>query len=229
MLKICSTGVAYQTPKRIGFVILGFAVFQVMVIAAKAACEASENKIISDDRKYCCPYPVIPWFRKLIPSARKELDLILLIHGFIDRIAVRVLKVVLFGVVVIATILLLVTFKQSFEQRTSRTGEKESKMSGREVKVIKSVMALCAIFIIPFTPEVIFSSVEFFCIRYDVISVSDFDLKPFYIRELVLFLRIINHAINTFVYLAVNSNFKKIFMEMFYPKGILLKMCVTSK
>ena len=200
-----------------------------MVIAAKAACVVIEKKIISDDGKRWSPYPKMPWFRILIPSAREKLDLIVVIDRSIDMIAVRVLKGVLFGVVVIATILLIVLFKRSFEKKISMTGNKDSKMSVKEVKVIKSVIAVCAVYIITFTPEVIYSSVEFFFVRYDVLSDFDFDIKTFYIHELVLLLRTVNHSINIFVYLAVNSNFKKIFMGMFCPKCKLPKMCVTSK
>ncbi|GFS15657.1 peptide receptor GPCR [Elysia marginata] len=125
---------------------------------------------------------------------------------------------VLYTAIVVGTVLLVAKFTQTIQVKKSLTGgQGPEKMSNKEKKLIKSVIAVCVIYITTCTPLNV----------YDTLWYTNIIDHIFLLDRCLYLVRGLNHALNIFVYIAVNSNFRKEFKSMFcfccIDKGPMLK------
>ena len=121
---------------------------------------------------------------------------------------VRLFNPILYGIIVIATILLIIAFKRSIRVRKSLTDKTKAGNSVKENRLVQSVIAVCVIFIVTSSPRNIIKILDRFHTRLPY-PYSTFT------TELSALLEAINHAIYIFVYVSFNSKFRARFKGLF--------------
>ena len=111
----------------------------------------------------------------------------------------------LYSAIAIETTVLVVLFKRSIQARKSLTGTKGTKkISTREAKLVKSVIAVCLIYMVTNLPQNIWDTA--------------WSIKEFYMflsATITKLFRSFNHAMNIFVYLAINPRYRHHFQLLF--------------
>ncbi|GFR83330.1 chemosensory receptor A [Elysia marginata] len=119
---------------------------------------------------------------------------------------------ILYAAIVIGTVLLVFKFWQSVRVKQSLMAVKgPQKMSAAEKRLIKSVVAVCVIYIVTVTPLNLTDTLYFIDSNLVPLNV----LWVYVLMLAVSLTRSFNHAINIFVYLVVNSNYRKQFINLF--------------
>ena len=111
----------------------------------------------------------------------------------------------LYSAIAIETTVLVVLFKRSIQARKSLTGTQGTKkISTREAKLVKSVIAVCLIYMVTNLPQNIWDTA--------------WSIKEFYMflsATITKLFRSFNHAMNIFVYLAINPRYRHHFKLLF--------------
>ena len=117
---------------------------------------------------------------------------------------------ILYGIIVVATILLIIAFKRSIREKKSLTGKTKAINSAKEKRLVPSVIAVCVIYIFTAGPRQMLFIIGLFDLRF-------INRGPYYIYAMVLFILLlaVNHSINIFVYLTMNSKFRGRFKVLF--------------
>ncbi|GFS23392.1 FMRFamide receptor-like [Elysia marginata] len=126
----------------------------------------------------------------------------------------------LYGTIVLGTALLVVAFLRSIQMKNSLTENKDSpKMSAKEKRLVKSVIGICMIYIVTCTPRNVYQTI----IAFGANNLNTAISKMITQRSVETLLSF-NHAVNIFVYIVVNTNFRKQFAELFcfccYDRGV---------
>ena len=119
--------------------------------------------------------------------------------------AIKIVNPILYGTIVIATILLIIAFGRSIRERKSLTNKTKGGNSAKELRLVQSVIAVCVIFIVTSSLKNVVRIMDLINIRWRISPVYPY--LP-YIDELVDLREAVNHSINIFVYLVVNSKFR---------------------
>ena len=117
-----------------------------------------------------------------------------------------------FIVIVIGTIFLITKFKESRMLRGSMTGSE--KLSDKDIRLVRSVISICIIFIAGSSPSVLLYvvSTAFPSLHFD---------NPYlgHLTNLIqivgVTLQAVSCSVNIFVYLRMGSRYKQIFLQMF--------------
>ena len=125
---------------------------------------------------------------------------------------------VMYVLLLLGTTLFIIVFKRSIQSRKSLTAGKKRNNSTKERRLMKSVLLVCIIFIITSGPLSIDRLIRFFfhTIDYTELVRRDSHGKGYFIP--IDILKSINHCFNIFVYLTMNSKFRRIFCHMFCLK-----------
>ena len=125
---------------------------------------------------------------------------------------------VMYVLLLLGTTLFIIVFKRSIQSRKSLTAGKKQNNSTKERRLMKSVLLVCIIFIITSGPLSIDRLIRFFFHTIDYMELIRRDPhgKVYFIP--IDILKSINHCFNIFVYLTLNSKFRRIFCHMFCLK-----------
>ncbi|GFS17591.1 chemosensory receptor A [Elysia marginata] len=118
---------------------------------------------------------------------------------------------IFYGLIFVGTILLIAAFIRSVYLKKTLTEKKGSmKMSTKELKIIQSVILICIIYISTCAPK------NAYKLQDNLLQVNWMPSIFIFLREdAVDLIQAFNHALNLFVYLAVNSNFREQFKHIF--------------
>ena len=127
-------------------------------------------------------------------------------------------NVVMYVLLLLGTTLFIIVFKRSIQSRKSLTAGKKQNHSTKERRLMKSVLLVCIIYIITSGPLSIDRLIRFFFHTIDGMQhiLRDTHGKVYFIP--IDILKSINHCFNIFVYLPMNSKFRRIFCHMFCLK-----------
>ena len=131
-------------------------------------------------------------------------------------------NVIAYILLLVGTILFLVIFKRSIQTRKSLTAKKKQSDSAKETRLMLSVLVVCVVYILTSGPRTIDRMIESIRLGEFFRSEGKIYLEmriPSYAKYVFLVLQAINHCFNIFVYLAINSTFRKIFCKMFMLKS----------
>ena len=194
------------TPKVTICVIFGFVVFQIasMVVPAALTGHAqnsyydSYNKTTDDVRDQL-------WYRFMF---------VYHIRHYIKLIVTHFFNMALYGIIVLETILLIFFFKLKMKSRTSLVGKKIARNSAKERRLVKSVIGVCVFFIITSLPR---NMEELYTLWPGKYLALNLNLHTLFVITYGLYqlLHGVNHSFNLFVYIAVNSKFRRSFLDLF--------------
>ena len=125
---------------------------------------------------------------------------------------------VMYVLLLLGTTLFIIVFKRSIQSRKSLTAGKKQNNSTKERRLMKSVLLVCIIFIITSGPLSIDRLIRFF---FHTIGGMEFEHRKVHGKVYFIpidILKSINHCFNIFVYLPMNSKFRRIFCHMFCLK-----------
>ncbi|GFS13326.1 chemosensory receptor B [Elysia marginata] len=121
--------------------------------------------------------------------------------------------------IILGTALLVIMFIRSVRIRNSLRGkEATQKLSSKEMRIIKSVIGVCVLYVVTCAPLNVYDAASTLKIFID---------NSFLFDRLAYLTKSFNHAGNIFVYLAINSNFRRQLISLFCPCRKLEK--TTSK
>ena len=113
----------------------------------------------------------------------------------------------LYGLIIIETVVLVIVFTRSVRARAVLVANQgTTKMSTKEVRLIKSVIAVCVIYIVTCSPQNVFGTL----LR---VNIQAADGRLFW--PLTYFARSLNHVMNIFAYLSMNAHFRAQFRSLF--------------
>ena len=200
------------TPKRTTGVILGYLIYLVMTTLALNLLTWWRHLITTDRSNYNRSYHK-QWnmyISKMLPDVQSKWMTITKIEDFGRMAMVKMPNPILYGIITIATILLIIAFKRSIRERKSLAGKTKASNPAKGQRLVQSVIAVCVIFIATSSPKNIMSLLDavspgwFYNIHYGL-----------YITNLGDLLEAINHSCNIFVYLSMNSKFIGRFKGLF--------------
>ena len=148
--------------------------------------------------------------RKWIPSVLNKSRFLYSILYKTQLVALYLSNNFLYGLVILETTLLIIFFKRSVKDRKAMLGDKKPNDTVKEKRLIQSVIAVCAIYIVTAFPKTL-SRINF------LINFSDY-LNYTTIKRLLEFFDVINHSVNIFVYLKMNRRFRDKFISLFCSK-----------
>ena len=193
--------------------ILGFMVLMVLGLAVKFVADVYPSIVYNDQASYRYGF----FLHRLIKCSLKKLaiaDLIKLCSSAI----ISACPVIMFALLLLGTTLFVIVFKRSIQLRKSLTANKNQKDSTKERRLMKGILLVCIIYIITSGPISIQRMCDyFFTIARKDISISSIVISGYFYIP-VHILKSINHCFNIFVYLPMNSKFRRIFCQMFCLK-----------
>ena len=123
-----------------------------------------------------------------------------------------------FVIVVVGTVFLISRFKQSRQLRLAMKGPERpaDEMSGKDIRLIRTVISICIIYIICATPNVFLYAASTI---YPPLNIGNLYLKNFSLLLYVIgdLFQAISSSVNIFVYWAMGSKFKDTFRQTFLP------------
>ena len=199
--------------------ILAYWIYVVMTILAFNVVKWWRMHVYGDLSNYIIVYDKewnVSYYMMLPNITRKSIELRNI--DFYGRLVmVKMTNQILYGIIAIATILLIMAFKRSVRERKSLTGKTKTSDSAREKRLVQSVIAVCVIFILTSSPINI--------MRIEKVISDKWSYNLFlypYVNRVSYLLEAFNHSINIFVYLSTNSKFRGRF------KGLLGSTSVRS-
>ena len=134
------------------------------------------------------------------------------------RLSINIVpNAIIYILLLVGTILFLVVFKRSIQARKSLTATKKQSDSAKEKRLMQSVLVVCVIYILTSGPRTIEKMISTGSNLFANINLLVH--IPSYVKYVFLVLQAINHLFNIFVYLAINSTFRKIFCKIFMPRS----------
>ena len=129
-------------------------------------------------------------------------------------------NMVCFVQVILGTFFLISSFKQSRQLRSkmSGTGEKSNKLSNKDVRLIRSMIFISAVYICGTAPNVLLYIVSSAYPSLQVDNPYLGYLHSFFLL-IVMVIQAISCSVNIFVYISMGSSFKKKLREMFCCKS----------
>ena len=194
------------TPNRTAGVILGFLAFLVTTTLTVNLLDEWSRAVFHDKASHhqVCDKETITSFYSRLPDTQRVYVTIIDIIFYGLLIMVDMMNPILYLTIMVGTGLLIIAFKNSIREKKSLTGKTKSGNSVKETSLVQSVIAVCNIFIVTSSSIIRVRIIDSIDIRWRVGS-SDL---PYYVNGLVSFLEVVNHSINIFVYLAMNSKFR---------------------
>ena len=202
------------TPKRTTGMVLGYLVYLVMTTLAFSTI-AWWRRVISSDRSN---YHIVRYdketnrsYYRMLPDVSKKYLQLEHVQYTGRLIMLNMVNPILYGTILIATILLIVAFKKSIQVRKSLTDKTKAGNSAKEKRLVQSVIAVFVIFIVTSGPKNLVKLMDIvgqFWLNYNSWRRSLGFIYAEYIDELAIFVEAVNHSINIFVYLSMNSKFR---------------------
>ena len=188
--------------------ILGYFIFVMTMFITSMALKFVRMRIYADPANYKNYYiyysETSQNFSRIYPDLIRKSNLFLDLQNYIVLDTLMYANVTLYGIIAVATILLIVVFKRSIRDRQSMLGKTTTNISAKETRLVQSVIVVCAIFIFTSGPVHFIEIMGSFGVRYDW-RVS------FVLGIICQIAEAANHSINIFVYLAMNSKFRNTF------------------
>ena len=197
--------------------ILGYLLFQALGAAVNFGAEEYTSLLFSDPSSY----DFFSW--ELNDCAKQKVEIADQVRYYTAAIAIIAPNVIMYALLLLGTILFVIVFKRSIQARKSLTAKTKPGDSARERKLMRSVLAVCILYTITSAPKSVDRVFENLFLASDTSKASS---NYFSITTLASFtvpiniLQSINHCFNIFVYMSMNSKFRRIFCQMF-----CLKMC----
>ena len=120
-----------------------------------------------------------------------------------------------FPVVLITTAFLIVRLKQSLKWRGTAVNKPDND-SGKEKRVVRSVILICSMFICCFLPNLAILTVRASYPQFSLISPRlKWFVRIFYL--FAFFFQTLNSSINIFIYYSMSSRYRGIFKDVFLP------------
>ena len=203
------------TPKRTTGMVLGYLVYLVMTTLAFSII-AWWRRVIKYDLSN---YHIVRYdtetnrsYYRMLPDVFKKYLQLRHVQYTGRLVMLNMVNPILYGTILIGTILLIVAFKRSIQVRKSLTDKTKAGNSAKEKRLVQSVIAVCVIFIVTSCPKnlvKLMDIVDQFWLNYNNWWRRSLGfLYTEYIDELAIFVEAVNHSINIFVYLLMNSKFR---------------------
>ena len=128
-------------------------------------------------------------------------------------------NIFLYGVIILATILLIILFQRSNRRRKILIAKHKSDDSAKETKVYKAVIWVCVLYIFTAGPNNVFRMLLYLGLLVKLENGHNMILTSMYCQHFVMVIHSLNHSTNIFVYLSVNSRFRKQFCKTFLFKN----------
>ena len=202
------------TPKRTTGMVLGYLVYLVMTTLAFNIISWWQH-VISSDRSN---YHIVGYdtetnrsYYGMLPDVSKKFIQMIRIEETGRLVMLKMVNPILYGTILIGTILLIVAFKRSIQVRKSLTDKTKAGNSAKEKRLVQSVIAVCIIFIVTSGPKNLVTLMD--TVGEDWLNYNNWwrrigSIYAEYIDELAIFVEAVNHSINIFVYLSMNSKFR---------------------
>ena len=213
------------TSRRTAGMILGYIVYQVTMNLALNLLEWWIGVLVTEPayRYIYFDKGLNMSFSAFLPGVREKMIKLDGIQDLGRLVTINMVNPILYGTIVIATILLIIAFRRSIRERKSLTDKTKGGNSAKETRLVQSVIAVCVIFIVTSSPRNVIRIMDLLNIRWRISPVYPY--LP-YIDNLVDFLEAVNHSINIFVYLSMNSKFRGRFKGLF---GFTSVVCTTRQ
>ena len=194
------------TPNRTAGVILEFLAFLVTTTLTVNLLDERSKAVFHDKASYHLVHDkeTITFFYSRLPDTHWSYRTFISISFYGLLVMVDMMNPILYLTIMIATGLLIIAFKNSIREKKSLTGKTKAGNSVKETRRVQSVIVVCVIFIVTSTSIIRVRIIDSIDIRWRVGSSG----LPYYVNELASFLEVVNHSINIFVYLAMNSKFR---------------------
>ena len=195
------------TPRFITSTILGYTAVQTAAFLSYVVLYDLNLRIAGDPASFFVDNDT---YLKWIPSRLNKSRFLLSILFRTKLVALYLSNNILYGLVILETTLLIIFFKRSVKDRKAMLGDKKPNDTVKEKRLIQSVIAVCAIYIVTAFPKTLLRMN--FSLRFSP------HLSLTTVQRSLEFFDLINHSVNIFVYLKMNRRFRDKFIKLFCSK-----------
>ena len=194
--------------------ILGYALLQALGLVIVVASNEYISSVYSDPGSYNGV------FGRLGTCARRKLDITMKVMWYTTVYVKSGSNFIMYSLLLLGSILFIIVFKRGIQARKSLTAKKKHSDSVKERRLMQSILVMCIIYIITSGPRTVNRILQ---LIFNLVE-SDFEVMYYsvarqqYFIVLQFMLQSINHSFNIFVYLSMNSKFRRIFCQMFCLK-----------
>ena len=195
------------TPRFITSTILGYTAVQAAAFLSYVVLYQLNFRIVADPASYFVDNATrLKW----IPSVLNKSRFLIITLFRTQLVALYLSNNFLYGIVILETTLLIIIFKRSVKDRKAMLGDKKPNDTAKEKRLIQSVIAVCAIYIVTAFPKTLLR------VNYSLRFSPYLSLTT--IQRTLEFFDLINHSVNIFVYLKMNRRFRDKFISLFCSK-----------
>ena len=155
------------------------------------------------------------WFSAVLCVYKRQ-TILFLIRSYGNGLVFALTTLVSYALLLLGTVVFVMVFKWSILKRKSLTTRKRKGDSAKETRLMLSVFVICVIFIITGGPRTIYRMADYFFIPLK----KSTGITYFILADVFALLQAVNHTFNIFVYLGMNTQFRKTFCNIFMLKRI---------
>ena len=197
--------------------ILGYVPIQALGVACQFVADAYWSEVESDP----ISYQEDGYYWELTPCAQRRKEIASKVKWYTSAIVTACPNVIMYALLLLGTTLFVIVFRKGIVARKSLTAKREQIESSRERRLMQSVLVVCIIFILTSGLRSVARMLRYFSeaggrsgLLNDIVNFTHNSSFSF----VVFFLQAINHCFNIFVYLLMNSKFRRSYCKMFCLK-----------
>ena len=191
------------TPKVTTLLILGYFVLQLTALLTANTFRAVGHEIFPIPRNTS---------KEIVEQLFRRMTLYSYIYRIIQQISNNIFTVILYGTIVVETVLLIFFFKVNMKSRASLVSSKNEKNLAKENRLIKSVIGVCVFYIVTSSPRNLDQLMAMMPYSFLLYSLRNFIVVLYGLYPV---LDGINHSFNLFIYIAVNPRFRVSLARLF--------------
>ena len=200
--------------------ILGYMLLQVLAVTVHFGAEAYHSMLFRD------PASFKPNGWQYTACTSHKVNIIGQVKLYTNGIVSTGCNMIMYALLLLGTTLFVICLTKGVQARKSLMAKKDGNDSAKERRLIKTVIVVCIIYIITAGPISLNRALLYLVDAaretwvYILIKYEQISFNPYYRISLNL-LQNINHCFNIFVYLPMNSKFRRIFCQMFCLKYVM--------
>ena len=142
----------------------------------------------------------------------QKLILLQKVKDIVKGFALAITTVVSYALLLLGTVVFVIVFKRSILKRKSLTTRKKQGDTAKEARLMLNVLVVCVIYLITAAPRTILRMADYFDFSFRHVNYYVF------VDYALGYFQAVNHVFNIFVYLGINTQFRKTFCDIFMLK-----------
>ena len=200
------------TPKVTVIALLVYFLLLVLDLLVWFLADEAINHIFNDPCAFYYDYYEYNWVSSI--TSETLMDLAYEVRHYVSLIFTTAPNVIVFAMLVVGAVVFVIVLKRRADLRKPLKADKDVVDSAKFTRLTLVIFAVCVKYIVTSGPRTIDKMLTDFSVKFDTSGFYKYFVHASFI------LLAINHSTNIFLYLVINSKFRKEFRNIFCSKCI---------